>query len=302
MGQAQTPPELPKIKPIETLWLLTIPHFPGTSEEDAALTKKLKEWQTTGVFDAVSLLNYPPTFAGGRDFAEAANALVQESGVRLLMTSLTVGKEGWESSNNPRLARKFAGTHYEESKALTEADWLESMKRVKTDMWGWVPEQSARMPRPDELARSAGAFARFAKGQKKQAVVWMTAQALTRGQAELMRRVAEAARADADYFVWMDLEEESLRAGEPKWRETMGQMLEQILALTPKEKTVIQWINHPRWPAKDVAGTLSYINVCQAKGINHFAVLAGFGFGHNLLDQAPWHDFYRSLPKAGGKQ
>jgi hypothetical protein len=152
------------------------------------------------------------------------------------------------------------------------------------------------IPTADEAARSAGEFARFAKTHHKKAAIWLTAQALTHGQEELMRRICEATRTDADFYVWMDLGEESLQAGEPRWRETMGQVLDKILTLTPKEKTVIQWINHPRWPAKDPEGTTAYISVCQAKGINRFGMLC---MPQGLLNREPWYDFYRTLPKRG---
>ena len=301
-AHAETPPETPVVKPIESLWLLTIPHFPGTSESDAALARKLKEWQATGVFDAVSLLDYPPTFVGEKDFTKSANALMEEAGGRFIITTLPVGKEGWETSSNPRLAQRLAGTHYDASKAMTQLEWLETMKDLKADMWGWVPEHSARIPTPDEAARSAGEFARFARAQHKKAVIWLTVEALTHGQAEMMRRICEATRDDADYFCWMDLEEATLREGEAKWRETMAQLLDRVLELTPKEKTVIQWINSPRWPAKDVEGTKTYISICQAKGINRFGMLSNLGPSRGLLDQEPWHEFYRTLPKIKAAQ
>jgi Spy/CpxP family protein refolding chaperone len=300
-AQVGTSQEGPAIKPIESLWLLTIPHFPGTSDYNRDLAKRLKEWQATGVFDGISLLDYPPTFVGEQDFATAANVLMTEAGGRFIITTLPVGKEGWESSGNPRLAQKLAGTHYDASKAMPQAQWLETMKDLKADTWGWVPELTARMPTPESMGRSAGEFARFAKSQHKKVVIWLTAETLTHGRnaEELTKAICEATRADADYYTWMDLEAESLRDGEPRWRESMGQLLDKILALTPKEKTVIQWINNPRWPAKDVAGTKAYIAVCQAKGINRFGVLANLAPAHGQLDQEPWHEFYRTLPKAG---
>ena len=111
---------------------------------------------------------------------------------------------------------------------------------------------------------------------------------------EMMQRVCEATRDDADFFGWMDLPGASLKSGESKWRETLSGLLDQILAVSPKEKTVIQWTNQPQWPAKDVAGTKAYIAACQAKGINRFCLLSGPQF----IDQSPWREFYRGLPKA----
>lgn len=151
------------------------------------------------------------------------------------------------------------------------------------------------MPTPEQAARSAGEFVRFTKAQHRRAVIWLSGQAFGRApMEELMRRICEATRVDADFLAWMDLPGESLKAGESQWRETLDHLLDKILALTPKEKTVIQWSHNPRWPAKDVAGTEAYIRTCQAKSINRFCVLAP-GQG---LDREPWSQFYRTLPKS----
>jgi Spy/CpxP family protein refolding chaperone len=58
---AEPPAGSPGIQPIERLWLMTVPHFPGTSELDTALARELKDWQATGAFDAVSLHHYLST-------------------------------------------------------------------------------------------------------------------------------------------------------------------------------------------------------------------------------------------------
>ena len=210
-----------------------------------------------------------------------------------------MGKEGWESSGNERFTKKIKGAQYDASKAMTQAKWLETLKDFQSDTWAWILEAPARMPSPDEAAKSASEFVRFAKANKKKSIIWLSGEALTRGQAKfeaLVKGVCEATRADADYFVWMDLPAESLSAGEDKWRETLAKSLDKILALTPKEKTVIQWLNNPKWPTKDVEGTKAYISICQGKGINRFCVLG-------LMEREPWPEFYRGLPrrKAGAK-
>ncbi|MCX7886927.1 MAG: hypothetical protein N3B01_06705 [Verrucomicrobiae bacterium] len=288
------------IKPIESIWLLTIPRFPGSEEQDGALAEKIKQWHKKGVFDAFSLLIYPPTFVCEKDVTKAANKLIAQTAARFIITTLPVGNEGWESSNNPRLAKRLPGTHYDPGRAMSQVQWLERMKTINAEMWGWVPEHTARIPTPPEAAHSAGEFAKFAKARHKTVVIWLTAQALSRGHRELMLRICDATRAHADFYCWMDVEEETLRAGESKWRETMAEVLDEILALTPKEKTVIQWINHPKWPAKDVDGTKTYIGICQSKGINRFGMLTNLGAGRGLLDQEPWRRFYSTLPKARG--
>jgi hypothetical protein len=208
-----------------------------------------------------------------------------------------VGKEGWESSGNERLAKKNAGagTQFDAGRAMTQAQWLDTLKDLQSDTWAWVLEQPARLPTPEQAARSATEFVRLAKAQHKQTVIWLSAQALTRGGPfeKLMEDICNATRADADFIVWMDLPGETLENGESRWRETMDELLDKILKLSPPQKTVIQWLNNPKWPTRDVEGTKAYISICQAKGINRFCLLAN----PQLLQREPWRAFYRTLPK-----
>jgi Spy/CpxP family protein refolding chaperone len=305
---AEPPAGSPGIQPIESLWFASTRHFPGTSDVDAALEKGLKEWQQAKVFDAALLMKYPPTFADEREFNRRANALIKEVGGQFIVSTLTVGKEGWESSANERFAKKLAtaGAHYDASKAMSQTQWLETLKDVDADTWAWALEQPVRMPTPEEAARSASEFVRFAKAQHKRAVIWLSAEAFRYPSREegvldkmvrMEQRICEAKRADADFFVWMDLPGATLQAGESQWRETMDHLLDRILTLTPKEKAVIQWMNNPRWPTKDVEGTKLYISACQAKGINRFCLLSGFGPAPHSLDHDPFREFYRTLPK-----
>ena len=301
-AQMMIAPAAAGVHPIESLWYLSIPHV--MSDKDAIWAKELKEWQKTKVFDAFMMNKLPPTLSDDKDFNKRANALIKEVGGRFIISTVTVGKEGWETSGNQRMAQKFAaaGDHADASKTMTQLEWLETFKDLDADMWAWVLEQPARMPTPEQAAESASEFVRYAKAQHKQAVIWLSAEAfelpsLNQGMLEKFRmleqRICEATRADADYFGWMDLPGASLRAGEAQWRETLGHLLDKILTLTPKEKTVIQWSHGPRWPAKDVAGTEAYISTCQAKGITRFCVLAPW----SGLDRDPWSQFYRALPK-----
>ena len=176
---AEPPAESPGIRPIESLWFLSIP---GKRDADAALAKTLKQWQPAGVFDAALLLKFPPTFADPQEFNRRANALIKETGGRFIIATMPVGKEGWESSANQRFAEKIAasGVHYDASKAMSQQEWLETLKDLDANSWAWVLEHAARMPTPKEAGRSAGEFARFAKAHHKQAVIWLTAQAHAR--------------------------------------------------------------------------------------------------------------------------
>jgi len=80
----------------------------------------------------------------------------------------------------------------------------------------------------------------------------------------------------------------------PAMLAELSKALDTVLALTPKEKTYIQWINSPNLPTQDVAGTRAYIAACQAKGIDNFAVEGSI----DLLRKDPWRGFYMSLAKS----
>ncbi len=293
---AQPAGQTPALKPVESLWWVSTRRFPGTSESDAALSRVLKEWQPTGIFDAFILLKLPPTFADGQEFNRRASELIRDAGGRYIISTLPVGVEGWESCVNQRFAQKTIGTggRYDASKAQPQAEWLNTLTNLQADTWAWVLEQPARMPTPEEAGRSAAEFVRIAKAHHKKAALWLSAQALTHGGGfERLTAAICQAGTNADYLTWMDLPGETLRNGESKWQETMAQLLDRILTLTPKEKTVMQWLPKPRWPTKDVAGTTAYLANCQAKGINRFCLL----FSPQGFNQDSWSQFFRSLPK-----
>ena len=65
---------------------------------DAALAKGLKEWQEAKVFDAFMMNKFPPTLSDEKDFNRRANALIKEVGGRFIISTVPVGKEGWETS------------------------------------------------------------------------------------------------------------------------------------------------------------------------------------------------------------
>jgi hypothetical protein len=299
VSAAEPPTDAPAVKPITSLWYLPMPPLITTGDADATRAKVqiIKEWQQAKVFDAFLLLHLPPTFADPQDAVARANALMQEAGGQCISAILPAGKEGWEPSANERLAKRSPGTgaHFDAGRAMTQAQWLDMLKDLHSDTWAWILEQPARLPTPEQAAQSAAEFVRLAKAQHKQTVIWLSAQALTHGGSfeRLMEGICNATRADADFIAWMDLPGETLQAGESRWRETMDQLLDKILKLSPPEKTVIQWLNNPKWPTKDVEGTKAYISICQAKGINRFCLLAS----PQMLGREPWREFYRTLPR-----
>ena len=288
---AQVAADRPAIQPIESLWL-TSPPLLKPQNSGAPVAEALREQRK--IFDLVMILKLPPTFTDESDFTARANALMEEVGGRFALVTLPVGNQGWESSNNQRLAEREAGP-FDAAKAMPQAEWLAMLEAVHTDTWIWVLEQPARMPTPEQAAQSAAEFVRFAKARHKRAGIWLSAEALGNPRfGEMTRRICEATRADADFYGWMDLPEETMRSGEDHWRETLAGLLDQILALTPAAKTIIQYSHFPKSPTGSVAGTLAYFAGCQAKGINRFCVLSQPQF----FNRDPWRDFYRRLPKA----
>src|SRR6185295_17787337 len=200
-AQEQTPKTEAGVKPVESLWFSSPPSL--TSDRDAMRAKALKQWQQAKAFDAFLMIKLPPTLSDEKDFNERANALIKDVGGRFILATLPVGNEGWETSANRRMAEKFAaaGGHNDASKVMTQLQWLETFKDVHCDTWAWVLEQPARMPTPDQAARSAGEFVRFAKAQHKKSVIILTGQGFGRPAVEEMeRRICEATRDDADFF------------------------------------------------------------------------------------------------------
>ena len=134
----------------------------------------------------------------------------------------------------------------------------------------------------------------------------LAVRAGARPQLPMLQAICAATKDTADYFGWMDIPSvialnalghnpTSTQEGEmtPAMLAQLSQTLDAILALTPKEKTYIQWINGPNSPTEDVAGTIAYIAGCQQKGIDNFNLLMNV----NSLQQDPWKGFYMSLAK-----
>jgi hypothetical protein len=299
-----------ELKPIEAIWFA--PATLLTAETEKELTTKLKQWKAWGTFDGFPMRILPPTFADPKGFIPRANALNDALGGRLIMGTFTVGTEGWEASFNERFARQFSFP-YDASKAVPQSEWLKIMSALTADTWAWVLEQPAQMPPPVEAtARSASEFVQIAKAQKRKVIIWISAMGLQpESLLAVLRRVIEATRTQADYFVWMDLpgvvlqqtlgrRPNSPEEGRmtPQMLATMEKLLDAIVALTPPEKTLIQWTHNPFLPTQDVKGTVAYIAACQRKGINRFVLF----FSLQGLEQEPWHSFYRSLPKVERKE
>jgi dienelactone hydrolase len=285
---AADPAPQPVLKPITALWWALDAFLSADSEP--ALHDALAHWNAAHVFDAFPMRILPPTFADPDEFLARANLLNTALGNRIILATFTVGKEEWETSNNEPLARRLErpGIHFDSSKALTQAEWLEQLRASNAGSWAWVLEQPVRTAlTPERTAASAAEFTRFARGQNRKVVLWLSAMGLTNPPLRaILEKVCATTQGAVDHYVWMDLPGVSLET-------PLTALLDQIVALTPREKTVIQWTHHPRLPTRDPAGTGAYMAACQAKGINRFCLFLASA----TLDQDPWRTFYRSLKK-----
>jgi acetyl esterase/lipase len=276
------------LKPIAALWWAPEGFLNDASEP--ALRDALLLWNDGHVFDLFPMRILPPTFADPHDFLARVNKLDAALGNRIVLATFTVGKVGWEASSNEPFARRLArlGVHFDGSKAMTQADWLALLNRASATNWAWVLEQPVRTGlTPESTAASAAEFARIAQGQNKNVVLWLSAMGLVNPSLRvILEKVCATNRGQVDHYVWMDLPGVSLET-------PLGELLDQIVALTPPEKTVIQWTHNPRLPTRDPAGTRAYIATCQAKGINRFCLF----LAAETLNQEPWRTFYRTLEK-----
>jgi hypothetical protein len=290
----------PQLKTPKSLWYLDNGKL--TPERISALSAELPKWQAAGVFDGFTWPVMPPTFLDPQPVIALMNSMNVALKGTVIASTLPVGNEGWETSNNARLAA-MRGYTYDAAKAVSERQWLQSIQTLQVNTWAWVLGQPAKMPTPDQAANSAATFVSAVKAQHKKAVIWLSAQAL---RLPMFPEICAATKDTADAFVWMDLpstialntlghKPRSAKEAEmsPAMLAELNKALDTILALTPKEKTYIQWISSPNLPTQDVAGTTAYIAACQAKGIENFAVEGSV----NLLQKDPWRAFYMSLAK-----
>jgi acetyl esterase/lipase len=278
-------PTLP-LRPIASLWWA--PDGFLSAENEAGLTAALLKWNAAGVFDAFPMRILPPTFVAPDDVLTRFQRLNKAVDGRIILSTFPVGTEGWETSNNQTLAQRLERleVRFDPSRALGQGEWLERLKGAGAGTWAWVLEQPVRSRlAPETTAASAAEFIRFARAQDKTAVLWLSAMGLTNPTLRtILESVCTETRDRADYFVWMDLPGVSLET-------PLEGLLDQILALGPHEKTVIQWTHNPRLPTRDPVGTRSYIAACQAKGINRFCLF----LSPATLEEEPWRGFYQSL-------
>ncbi len=276
------------VQPIKTLRWIAAEAL--TKKNAAFVTAAVKEWLTTGAFNAVSVGLLPPTFVDLQESISLVNQLNEVAGGRLIVGMFPVGREGWETSFNERFAERLAplGIQFDNARALVRDEWLDRIRKIEAPVWAYVLEQPARRPTAEEVESSVKAFVQCARKENKQVVLWLSAMMLRNPtDIETVRRVWRQVGGQVDYVVWMDLL--LIVAQEPG--RSLESLLDLALSLTPKEKAVVQWNHNSKLMTKDSEGTLRYIATCQAKGIHRFVVLANPA----LLQNEPWATFYRGL-------
>src|SRR5947209_5123484 len=74
VAAADAPEDAPVVKPIESLWFLSVPPLTSTGDAEATRAKVqvIKQWQQEKVFDAFLLPQLPPTFTDPQGSVERA--------------------------------------------------------------------------------------------------------------------------------------------------------------------------------------------------------------------------------------
>ena len=291
-----------QLQPLNSFWYSDTNNL--SSDRMNILSATFPAWLNARVFDGFVWHVLPPTFTDPQPVIALMNSLNGLLGGKVVAATLPVGTVGWETSNNSNFAAKNGYT-YDPTKAVSEQQWLQSIQTLQENAWAWIDGNGASIPAPAQAAASATTFVNAVKAQNKKAVIWLSAQALG-PQLPMLQAICAATKDTADYFGWMDIPDlialnalghspasEQEAEMSPAMLAQLSQTLDAILALTPKEKTYIQWVNGPNSPTQEVAGTTAYIALCQHKGINNFVLLANV----NELQQAPWKGFYLSLAK-----
>jgi len=192
--------------PLKTLWWIAAE---GLTKKNAAIvTAAVKEWLTTGAFDAVSVGLLPPTFVDLQEAISLVNQLNKVAGERLIVGMFPAGRDGWETNFNERFAKRLAplGVQFDNAHALARDEWLDRIRKIEAPIWAYVLEQPARRPTAEEVESSVKAFVQCARKENKQVVLWLSAMMLRNPtDIETVRRVWRQIGEQVDYVVWMDL-------------------------------------------------------------------------------------------------
>jgi len=268
------------LRPFEHLyWLL-----PGALDEGhyEQVRTLLRERAPQLPFEAYALAAGEEGRIGDPTMAiSLANRLEQEFPGKLVFGTAPVGTEGWETSCHPRRA--------DPSLRMSQEQWLQVLAGVRASKLALVFSHLAvRQPDPAAVARHVARFARFCHEHDRECFVWFSAQMLRRGDERLAQAIVAAAGADIDHYVWMDAPGMIYATHEFGLQELLGK----LVAITPPDKTVIQFIPNPHHISSPQRAT-EYLCAAQQQGIRSAAVLGRIG----NLDQPAWREFYMTLPR-----
>lgn len=269
------------LAPCEHLyWLLPRPPGPDNVEAIRAL---LRDRAPGLPFEAYALpAGEEGQIADPAATIAAANSLEREFPGKLIFAAGTVGTEGWETSCHPRRANPDF--------RVSQEQWLQGLEALRVRRLALLLSHFAvPHPDPEAVAAYVARFARFCRRHDRECFVWLSAQMLPRGEEGLARAVVAAAGGDVDHYVWMDAPALVYVSGDYGLSELLGK----LVSITPPEKTVLQFVPHPRHLNSPERAT-EYLAAAQQHGIRSAAVL---GRVENL-DLPGWSEFWRTLPRA----
>lgn len=274
---------LTQLPPLELLWLLLSQPL---NEAMRAVYTRVAGDAGFSKIDAFSVLTFPPTFeAYNEAFIQAVKDLVAVAQRPMLYATFTVGTEGWETSNNVRMAQAL-GIFFHPERNFPREQWFDQMKLVQMGLWGLTIESLTRLPTAEEVRDYILAFARAAHANAQKAAVWYTANwERFRPAGAIVQPVFRQAAMDLDYVVWMDtrsLQEDQGEAG-------VRRRVQEIVALTG-EKSIFQV---GFFGPDAFAKARQLMRWVQEEGVHRFALY----ISSQGLASPEWPGFYAELQR-----
>jgi len=206
---------------------------------------------------------------------------------KLLLGTLPVGNEGWESSQNiPFMQRRF-GLAGDGFARLTRDQWFDTLRGVKVPAMALSMAHMNRSgaPTPEKMAAYAKAFAEFCRSEDRRCFIWLSVEMFRRGD-DTARAVYEATRGLVEKYVWMDVPPMVARK-----EKTLNGLLDEITSVMPADKLVMQYNHNRRLSTSTPEGVSDYIDACNGKGVTSFCVLAPL----QAFSEPPWKEFYGAI-------
>lgn len=267
--------------PLELLWLL--PSQP-LNEQTRPTYLRVATDETFSKIDAFSVLTFPPTFESYNEtFIQAVRDLVAVAQRPMIYATFTVGTEGWETSNNARMAQAL-GISFHPERNLHREQWFEQMRLVQMGLWGLTIESLTRVPTANEVRDYILAFARAAHSNAQKAAVWYTANwERFRPAGAIVQSIFRQAAPELDHVVWMDTRSLLEDQGEAGVRRRV----QEIVALTG-EKTIFQV---GFFGPDAFAKARQFMKWVQEEGVHRFALFISSAG----LASPEWAEFYGEL-------